>query len=55
MQERAKSALKDILAENTVENQDRVVVITAHGGILRALLSYILHMPTSLYLGTPSR
>lgn len=45
VQERAKSALKDILAENTVENQDRVVVITAHGGILRALLSYILHMP----------
>ena len=31
--------------QNTVENQDRVVVITAHGGILRALLSYILHMP----------
>lgn len=45
VQKRAVSALHDILAENTLENKDRTVVITAHGGILRALLSYILHMP----------
>lgn len=45
VQERAVSALHDIITEHTIENQDRAVVITAHGGVLRVLLSYILHMP----------
>ncbi|WP_304064538.1 histidine phosphatase family protein [Megamonas hypermegale] len=45
VQKRAVEALNDIIAQNTLPDKDRTVVITAHGGILRALLSHILHMP----------
>ena len=45
VQKRAVEALNDIIAQNTFPDEDRTVVITAHGGILRALLSHILHMP----------
>lgn len=45
VQKRAVEALNDIIAQNTVSDENKTVVITAHGGILRALLSHILHMP----------
>lgn len=45
VQKRAVEALNNIIAQNTVSDENKTVVITAHGGILRALLSHILHMP----------
>lgn len=46
VQKRAVEALNDIIAQyDTNFTEDKTIVITAHGGILRALLSYILHMP----------
>lgn len=41
VQNRGIEALNDIVANN----QDKTIVITAHGGILRTLLAHALHMP----------
>lgn len=41
VQARAIKALNKIIADN----QDKTIVVTAHGGILRTILAHALHMP----------
>lgn len=41
VQNRAIATVEDIIAKN----QDKIVAITAHGGVLRTLVAHFLHMP----------
>lgn len=43
VQSRAIEAISEIIAAN--KNKDTTIAITAHGGVLRTILAYFLHMP----------